>query len=130
PNWNDNINGFLVPGSGTVIFNGTTTVSGSANPLFGNVQTTASANVTFGRSLNIEGNIAFDPACTLDFNNVTVTLSGSTPQTFSANGATIPNLSVSKANGQGVTLTSGLNLSGLFQFTGPSKNVNLQSNGF
>lgn len=129
PSWQDN-GGILVTGSaGAVIFNGTTNVNGSADPVFGNIQVAATGNVNFMRNLNVEGNVGFASGSNVNFNEKTVTFSGSNPQTVSANGATFSNINIAKGSGQGITLVSQLNLSGIFQFSSPSSNVNVQSNG-
>lgn len=128
PNWNDN-GGNLLPGSGEVIFGDSTVVNGTSNPLFGNIRASANAIVSFARNFTITGNINFEPGSDIRTNDVTAVFSGGEPQVVSAGGATFANINIGKSGGQGITLTSQLNLAGALQFVNPSSGVNLQSNG-
>lgn len=128
PNWNDNT-GNLIPGGGVVIFNGATSIKGTSDPLFGNIQVNSAASADFVRDFTIQGNVSFLPGSNIQMNNVTATFSGANPQNVSANGASFSNIRVAKTSGQGILLLSQLNLNGLLQFVNPSSNVNFQSNG-
>lgn len=126
--WIDNA-GNLIPGGGVVIFSNATTISGTSDPLFGNIQVNPDASVNFVRNFAIQGNVSFLPGSIIEMNDVTVTFSGGNPQNVSANGANFSNITVAKSGGQGILLLSRLNLIGLLQFANTSSGVNFQSNG-
>jgi hypothetical protein len=127
-NWNDN-GGTFVPGDGLIIFNDSTVVGGTGTPLFGHIQVNAGSKLIYSKSFIIQGNINFIAGSSFDMDNFTATFSGGDTQAISANGATFYNITISKSSGQGIVLNSPLMLAGLLQFTSPSANVNLQSNG-
>jgi hypothetical protein len=124
--WSDN-SGIFNPGTGTVIFTGTTAVGGTSSTNFNNLQLESTSSVQFLRSFTITGHINFVSGSNFDMQNQTAIFSGSNSQAVSANGATFYNITISKAGG-GVQLTSALNLVNLLQFT--TSNINVQSNGF
>lgn len=126
-NWNDDA-GTLVPGAGTVIFNGDSTrVYGTLNPLFGNIAIMSGKKAQFDRSFSVQGNLYFEPAAEFAMGGNTMILSGANPQTLSPNGAVFSNITVTKAN-QTIALASKTSLTGILQF-GASSNVNFASNG-
>ncbi len=130
PYWQDDLGTFMAE-NGTVVFNsGSTSVDGSANPVFGNLSVTSSGGVYFKRSFTVQGDILLAPGSVWDMENFTLTLGGSATQLISANGATFSNISVVKTSSNGISLGSALSLTGTLQFTGSSKNLDFESNGF
>lgn len=127
PSWQLN-GGQFVPGTGTVIFDGITTVEGTSLPTFSNVQLNAGKTLTFTRNTTFTGNVTFQPDATFEQGTTTVILGGGDEQTISAGGVPIGNINIAKTGG-GVQLTSTLNLVGLLQFVSPSINQNVASNG-
>jgi hypothetical protein len=126
--WIDN-SGNFAPGTGTVTFDGITTISGTSTAILGSIAMTSTASLTTTVNTNISGDITFQAGSTFTSGTVTTTLNGSTTQTLSPAGGTFFNITVSKSGGN-VLLTSAMNLIGFLNFTSPSTNINFQSNGF
>lgn len=130
PSWRLDGTGQYVPGTGTVIFNGTTLVDGTINPTFNNIQLNTGKSLTFTRNTTINGNLTFQPGATFAQGTTTVILGGGNAQTVSAGGVPIGNTNIAKTGGAGVQLSSTFNLMGLLQFVSPSTNVTVASNGY
>jgi hypothetical protein len=130
PTWFDDGGTFNEGASGLVIFVGTTTVTGSSNPNFTNIQANAGTNLTFTRSINISGNIDFQSGCNVIATGITLTINGSGLQTIAGNNAAFHNITITKSGGNIQLTTSPLAVVGLLRFNSPSNNVNLMSNGF
>lgn len=129
-NWTDNAGNFD-PSTGTVIFNGVTTLNGISNPTFHHLQLNTTRSLTIARSFSVSGNITFANGSIFTMpSTVSMTLNGSTLQTVSVNGAAFSNINIAKPGSAGVQLSSPMGLSGLLQFSSPSSNVNVSSNGF
>lgn len=126
-NWNDNA-GIFNPGTGTVIFDGNTTIGGTSTPSFGIIFVNSGATVTLPvGSVSVSGNITVLSGATFNANNGTITLTGSTLQTISANGATFNNLAVNKLGASDVLLSSPLALTG--QLSIQASGIDVTSNG-
>lgn len=111
-NWNDNSGNFTT-GTSTVIFNGVTTVGGSSEPTFGNIQLNNSRTVIFPTSnVNVSGDIQINAGGTFNANNGTITLINGNLQTIAGAGSTFHNLTINKSAGVNVQLSSALNLTG------------------
>jgi hypothetical protein len=126
--WSDDAGNFA-QGTGLVVFNGTTTISGTSTANVGNIQLNTGSSLTCGNNVNISGDIEFQSGSTFDPSTFRISLTGSVLQTISANGADFFNVSVEKSGGN-VQLTSNLDLINLLQFNTPSSNCTFQSNGF
>ncbi|MFN8334830.1 MAG: T9SS type A sorting domain-containing protein [Cyclobacteriaceae bacterium] len=126
-NWNDNA-GIFNPGTGTVIFDGNTTIGGTSTPSFGIILVNSGATVTLPvGSVSVSGNITVQSGATFNANNGTITLTGATLQTISANGATFNNLTVNKLGASDVLLSSQLGLTG--QLSIQASGIDVTSNG-
>jgi hypothetical protein len=112
--WNDNI-GNITSTTGTVVFNSSagTTVGGSSTPQFGNLTLNNGAMLTLPSIVNISGNILINSGGTLNAATTTIVLNGAVSSNFGGGGKTYFNLSQSKTGGADVTLTSGVNLTGV-----------------
>lgn len=126
-NWNDNA-GIFNPGTGTVIFDGNTTVGGTTTPAFGIILVNSGATVTlpFG-NVTVTGNITVQSGATFNANNGTISLTGATLQTISANGATFHNLAVNKLGASDVLLSSPLGVTGHISIQ--TSGIDITSNG-
>lgn len=127
--WRDGLGTFLAEG-GTVVFSSDSTrVDGSPDPVFGNLSIATGSRAFFVSNFRVEGNIEFQPGSTFEMGQNVMYLIGGNAQSISANGATISNINILKSESQDITLTSPLNLTGLFQFLSPSSDVQFHSNG-
>lgn len=112
-------NGQMVPGAGTVIFNGPASlVTGPGAKVFGNVTVNSLANVTLpDEDIFVAGNVAI--AGSLSTNASTIVFNGGANQAVSANGTDFNNITVNKSGGS-VSLTSALDLQGLLSIQTPT----------
>jgi hypothetical protein len=127
--WNDNAGTFSV-GTGTVIFNSTAgaTIGGSSVPQFGNLTLNDNTTLTFPSGvINVSGDLQIGSSGILNSNNGTLTLNGATSTNFSGGGKTYRNITLNKTVSSDVTLTSGVNLTGLLTVT--SNGSDFASNG-
>lgn len=127
--WSDDTGNFG-QGSGTVIFSDSTSVQGSSNPVFNNIQVLSQSYVRFARNISVSGEIDFESGSVVDAASITVTLNGSIPQTINTHGIVVGNITVAKSNQSFVQLGSELSLRGILRFNTPSANVDFRSNGF
>ncbi|MEM7109525.1 MAG: hypothetical protein AAF519_14965, partial [Bacteroidota bacterium] len=124
-NW-QRTSGTLSAYTGEIVFSGTTTFTGSTD--FGNIEATAGANLTLpSGNFNVNGNIQFAGAATINNNGGTVVLGGTAVQNITTSGATFNNLNVNKASGN-VNINSPLNLLGELTFLNTSSST-LSSGG-
>ncbi len=120
--WNDNA-GSITFTSGSVVFNSTagpagTTVGGSSTPQLVNITLNDGAFLTFPAGLvNVSGNIQFGSTSNFNANNGTLVINGATTTTFAGGGRTFRNITLSKTASSDVTLTSGVNLTGVLNIT-------------
>ncbi|UII23894.1 T9SS type A sorting domain-containing protein [Fulvivirga ligni] len=127
-NWVRN-NGSLSSGSsGLIIFDGTTTISGTNTATFGNIQLTNGSSLTLpSGTLNFSRNVQIDAGSTFNSNGGSVVLNGGNyNQSISAAGADFNNIRVSKSSGGNVILSNQLDLLGALTFTSPTQ---VTSNG-
>ncbi|MEO1098095.1 MAG: hypothetical protein AAFX57_10130 [Bacteroidota bacterium] len=111
-NWVRNV-GALSSFTGTIIFDGNTTISGAGTPTFSNIQVTSTASMTFPSGIiNFTGDLQVDAGATFSANGGTVVLNGSGLQQLGTGSNTFNNITVNKTGGD-VTLTSGLLLGGV-----------------
>jgi len=132
PQWNDNA-GTFAPATGTVVFNSVsgTTIGGSSTPLLGSVTLTNAGSLTLPNGpINISGNIQINSGGTLNANNTNtvLNLSGTTTTDFAGGGKLYRNIALTKSAGFGVTLSSGVLLTGTLTIT--NNNCDFASNGF
>ena len=114
--------------SGTFVFDGSTTVSGSAIPTFGNIQVNDTRILTLpAGDFEVAGNISFEAGATVNAGSSTFVLNGSSLQTFSGGGITLGNVTVNKSGGTDVDLTSQLIITGSLEVS--SANSDFGSNG-
>lgn len=110
--WNDN-GGTFNAGTGTVIFDGSTTIGG-ASPTFGNIQLNASRTLNMpAGTVGISGNIQLDFTGSFNANNGTILLNGSALQAIGGGGRTMANITVNKSGGSDVILNSPILLTGI-----------------
>lgn len=123
------INGFADFGQSTLIFDGSTTISGTVPP-FGTMQVTSGSSLTLpsDETIFIAGDVNFSATSTVNAPNLSVTLNGATLQTLSPNGLSVNTLTVSKSDDSDVALAGDLLVVGDVQM--PSPNTDLASNGF
>lgn len=123
--WNDNAGNIS---GGTVVFNGTTTVGGSSDPAFNNIQLNAGRSLTFpSGNVNISGDIQFTAGSSFNAGGGTITMNSSALQNIAAGGATFHNLVLNKGGDSDVNISNPLVLTR--QLTISSANTDLASNG-
>jgi Secretion system C-terminal sorting domain len=110
-NWTVN-SGSFVPGTGTVIFNGTTTVGGSGAIAFNIITVNNGASLTFpADTVSVSSNFTINPTATFNSSFGNVRFNGTSGQNLSANGADFFNIIINKSVGN-VTLTSAVDVIG------------------
>jgi hypothetical protein len=103
--------GIFIPGTGTVIFDGITTITGA--PTFNHLQLNATRTLTLPAGTTTVGaNITFASSAILNHGSGTVLLNGAGTQTVDANSNALYVVEVSKAGGD-VVLSSGLGIARL-----------------
>lgn len=119
--------GSFVPATGTVIFNGATTLSGAGTISFHHLTLNGSASLTMpGGSTNVSGNFSLNATGTFNANSGTIIFNGSAGQSIDGNGADFFNIDVNKTAGL-LTLTSNVDLVGRLTVTSATT---VNSNGF
>lgn len=127
------LNGNLVGNSSgsfstsTFIFNGNTTISGTSIPVFGNVILESGATLTLPAQLSIAGDLQLDAGAVLNHNNGLVVFTGDNNQTVAGGGLVLNNITLNKAEGTSVGLSSALSITGALQIQ--SANTTFASNG-
>ncbi len=113
--------------NGTVEFNGNSQVSGSAATTFNHVSLAFGSSLSFpSTTVNVAGNIVFDPGSTFDPYSGTVQMNGGAAQIVDAQGAAFRNLTINKAAGA-VNITSALSMLGVLHIQSTST-VNANGN--
>jgi hypothetical protein len=114
--------------AGSILFDGNTTISGSAIPTFGSIQVNDTRTLTLpAGDFDVAGNITFEAGAIVNSGSSTLVLTGGALQTFSAGGLTLGNVTVDKTGGQDVDLTSQLVITGALEII--STNSDFGSNG-
>jgi len=104
--------GSFVPSTGTLIFNGNTTLGGSGTISFNIFTVNNGATVTMSTgNVNISSNFTLNASSTFNDNGGTLTFTGTSGQNISANNKTLANLIVNKSGGT-LTFTSAARISG------------------
>ncbi len=110
-NWNDDA-GTFVPGAGSVIFDGATTIGGSSTPLLGNFSINVGRTLTQGSS-NLEWQgTTITLSGTFQSGSGTVLLTGASPCLLSAGNNLFNDIEVNKSGGA-VSITAVLRLQGM-----------------
>ncbi|MEQ8361408.1 MAG: T9SS type A sorting domain-containing protein [Cyclobacteriaceae bacterium] len=110
--------GSFLPGTGQVIFNGTTTITASSGtPQLGSIRVETGRTLTFPSSTTaISGNATFIAGSTINANSGTILFNGSGAQNMGGGGATLNSITVNKSGGA-VNLTSALGIMGVLNIT-------------
>lgn len=113
--------------SSTLVFGGTTFITGSAIPELGNITVQNGATLNLPTDLSVAGTFVVNSLGILNNNSGTVTLTSSAAQTVDAHNAIFYNLTVNNGGGNNVTLLSPLQLAGMLTMT--SSGSDFISNG-
>lgn len=101
------------PNGGTMQFDGTSVISGTATTTFNNITTSSGATVTAPSAMNVQGNISVSG--TFTHNSGTITLTGTSAQTITGSNASTTNFnSITISSGAILSAPSTLNLQGNF----------------
>jgi trimeric autotransporter adhesin len=127
----------LTVGSGTftggnlVVQAGTLNLSGNTLAMGGNITIQSGATFNMPAALSTTGDLLFVSSSTINSNNGTISLTGSTiSQTINANGATLNNMTINKSiDAANVSLTSPLLLTGQLNIVSPNPGTVLNSTG-
>ena len=111
-NWNVN-GGTFVPGTGGVIFNGVTNITGTGPFAFAAFNVSSTGSVSTGSaSISVSANFTVNTGGVLNSGTSTITFTGGNTQTINVNGTTMNNITVNKSAGD-VNVTSALPLAGV-----------------
>lgn len=109
-------NGTFGHSDGTVVFNGTSSLTGTSNSVFKNIQLNGSATLTFPALVYVAGNIVFASGGTFNHGSGTVELTESATQDLDAQGKRFYAITINKSGGS-VSLSSSLNLANVLLIT-------------
>lgn len=111
----------------TVNFAGTSFISGSNIPEFGNVLVAAASTLNLPADLSVAGDITFNATSTINVGTGTIHLTGTLDQDMNGGGKTLNNIELNKPSND-VFLTGSVLMQGLVSIT--SSNTILNSDGF
>lgn len=111
----------------TVNFAGTSFISGSSIPEFGNILVAAASTLNLPADLSVAGDITFNATSTINVGTGTIHLTGSSDQDINGGGKTLNNVELNKPSND-VFLTGSVFVQGLVSIT--SSNTILNSGGF